>query len=109
MATHENNEVNLNQELPFIALKNVVLFPHVAMPLLVQRPKSIDSLDFAMAKDRLVVFVAQKNVYDDVKIKDLFRVGTVGKILDVQKLADGSFQVEVEGLNRVVVNEFTQM
>ncbi len=108
MASQEDFNINLNQDLPFIALKNVVLFPHVAMPLLVQRPKSIDSLDFAMSKDKLLVFVAQKNVYDDVKIKDLFRVGTVGKVLDVHKLADGSFQVEVEGITRVVIEQFTQ-
>lgn len=107
MVANEHN-VGLNQEFPFIALKNVVLFPHVAMPLQVQRPKSIDSLDFAMSKDKLVVFVAQKNTYDDVKVKDLFRVGTIGKVLDVQKMPNGYFQVEVEGLNRVVVEEFTQ-
>lgn len=109
MASNNNEiQVNYNQEFPFIALKNVVLFPHVAMPLQVQRSKSIDSLDFAMAKDRLVVFVAQKNTYDDVKVKDLFRVGTIGKILDVQKLPEGFFQVEVEGLARVTVEDFTQ-
>ena len=65
-----DNQV-IKDELPLIPLKNVVLFPRVAIPLLVQRPKSMGALDYALSQDRLVVFVAQKNIYDEVDEKDL--------------------------------------
>ena len=95
-------------ELPIIPLKNVVLFPRVAIPLLVQRPKSIGSLDFGLAKDRLAVFVAQKNIYDEVDTKDLFEIGTVGRIFEVHKLPDGSVKIDVEGVARVRIKNYTQ-
>lgn len=102
------NSIPVKDELPLIALKNVVLYSRVAMPLMVQRPKSIGSLNVAMAEDRLVVFVAQKNIYDDIKTKDLFQVGTVGRVFEVHKLPDGSSKIEVEGIGRVVIKEFLQ-
>src|SRR3989344_536717 len=96
-------------ELPIIPLKNVVLFPRVAITLLVQRPKSIGSLDFGLAKDRLAVFVAQKNIYDEVDTKDLFEIGTVGRIFEVHKLPDGSVKIDVEGVARVRIKNYTQV
>jgi len=91
------DNLNVKEELPLIPLKNVVLFPRVAIPLLVQRPKSIGSLDFALSQNRLVVFAAQKNIYDDVDQKDLFRIGTVGRIFEIHRLPDGTSKVDVEG------------
>lgn len=102
------DNLNVKEELPLIPLKNVVLFPRVAIPLLVQRPKSIGSLDFALSQNRLVVFVAQKNIYDDVDQKDLFRIGTVGRIFEIHRLPDGTSKVDVEGLFRVKIREFSQ-
>ena len=103
------DNITINDELPLIPLKNVVLFPRVAIPLLVQRPKSAGSLELAMSQDRLVVFVAQKNIYDDVDQKDLFRIGTVGRVFEVHKLPDGSSKINVEGVARVRIKEFTQI
>lgn len=103
------DNITIKDELPLIPLKNVALFPRVAIPLLVQRSKSAGSLDLAMSQDRLVVFVAQKNIYDDVDQKDLFRIGTVGRIFEVHKLPDGSSKVNVEGIARVRIKEFTQV
>ena len=108
MAEFQINNISVKDELPLIALKNVVLFPHVAIPLTVQRSKSVDALNFAMSHDRLIVFTAQKNIYDDVKTKDLFNVATVGRIFEVHQLPNGSYQVEVEGVSRVVVESFSQ-
>ena len=59
MATFESNNIIIKKELPLIALKNVVLFPRVAMPLFVQRSKSVSSLEDSITKDKLVDFVAQ--------------------------------------------------
>lgn len=104
-----SDNIIIKDELPLIPLKNVVLFPRVAIPLLVQRPKSAGSLDLAMSQDRLVVFVAQKNIYDDVDQKDLFRIGTVGRVFEVHKLPDGSSKVNVEGIAKVRIKEFSQV
>ena len=103
------NNIIVPEELPLIPLKNVVLFPRVAIPLLVQRSKSVGSMEYAVSQDRLAVFVAQKNIYDDVDNKDLFAIGTVGKIFDVHKLPDGSSKIDVEGIARVVIKDYSQI
>ncbi|MBI4160683.1 MAG: endopeptidase La [Candidatus Yanofskybacteria bacterium] len=108
MATFESNNIRINDELPLIPLKNVVLFPRVAMPLMIQRPKSMNALNQAMSQDRLVVFVAQKNIYDDIDPNDLFDIGTVGRIFQVHRLPDGSAKVEIEGVARVKIQSYTQ-
>src|SRR3989344_5927117 len=94
-------------ELPLVALKNTVLFPKVVVPLIVQRPKSVGALDNAMTKDRLVLFITQKNTEDNVDRNDMFTVGTVGRIVSVFKLPDGSSKIDVEGLVRARITEFT--
>lgn len=101
------NTVSIPTELPLIALKNTVLFPKVVVPLIVHRPKSTDALAAAMARDRLVLFVTQKNVDDHIEHKDLFTVGTIGRVVSVFKLPDGSQKIDVEGLARARIARFT--
>jgi len=109
MSVFRVDNFEIKDELPLIPLKNVVLFPRVAIPLIVQRPKSMGSLNFAASQDKLVVFVAQKNIYDDVDQKDLFKVGTVGRIFEIHRLPDGSAKINVEGISRVRIKNFTQV
>jgi ATP-dependent Lon protease len=109
MSVFKVDNFEIKDELALIPLKNVVLFPHVAIPLLVQRPKSVGSLNFAVSQDKLVVFVAQKNIYDDVDQKDLFRIGTVGRIFEIHRLPDGSAKINVEGIARVRIKDLTQV
>ena len=90
-----------------IALKNTVLFPKVVIPLIVQRPKSMTALEQAMTNERLVFFVTQKNIEDNVQTPDLFRVGTVGRIVSTFKLPDGSSKVDVEGLVKARISDFS--
>ncbi len=92
--------------LPLIALKNTVLFPKVVIPLIVQRAKSVLALEAALATDRLVLFVTQKNVEDDIGEHDLFSVGTVGRIISVVRLPDGSAKVDVEGIRRSRITHY---
>lgn len=101
-------EVEISSELPVVALKNVVLFPRIIIPLVVQRPKSIAALEYALAKNSIVVFVAQKNMRDSTAAQDLFRVGTVGRVMATNRLPDGSFKVDVEGLKRVQITDLVQ-
>ena len=90
-----------------IALKNTVLFPKVIIPLVVQRPKSMKALESAMSGNRLVFFVTQKNIEDNVGKEDLFRIGTIGRAVAVFKLPDGSSKIDVEGLVRARISDFT--
>jgi len=89
-----------------IALKNTVLFPKIVIPIIIQRPKSIGALEFAQAHNRLVLFVTQKNSEDDITRNDLFEVGTIGRIVSVFKLPDGSSKIDVEGLIRARITDF---
>ncbi len=108
MAQYKLNNILIPEELPLIALKNTVLFPKVVIPLIVQRPKSVSALEYAMAHERLVFFVTQKNIEDNVSLSDMFRVGTIGRVVSVFKLPDGSSKVDVEGLVRGKILDFTQ-
>ena len=89
-----------------IALKNTVLFPKIVIPIIIQRPKSIGALEFAQAHNRLVLFVTQKNSEDDITRNDLFEIGTIGRIVSVFKLPDGSSKIDVEGLVRARITNF---
>jgi ATP-dependent Lon protease len=109
MSVFNVDNLEIKDELSLIPLKNVVLFPRVAIPLLVQRPKSVNSLNFAASQDKLVVFVAQKNIYDDVDQKDLFKVGTVGRVFEIHRLPDGSAKINVEGIARVRIKDISQV
>lgn len=100
------NNILIPEELPLIALKNTVLFPKVVVPLIVQRPKSTAALEYAMTRERLVFFVTQKSIDDNVRVHDLFRVGTIGRVVSVFKLPDGSSKIDVEGLTRAEISEF---
>lgn len=105
MAQFKLNNILIPEELPLIALKNTVLFPKVVIPLVVQRPKSVSALENAMSRDRLVFFVTQKNIEDNINLNDLFRVGTIGRVVSVFKLPDGSSKVDVEGLVRARISD----
>jgi len=101
------NNILIPEELPLIALKNTVLFPKTVIPLIVQRPKSVGALEHALSADRLIFFAAQKSIEDDVARRDIFTTGTVGRIISVFKLPDGSSKVDVEGLVRGRIAEVT--
>ena len=107
MSDFKLGNIIIPEELPLVALKNTVLFPKVVIPLIVQRPKSIGALDHAMTRDHLVFFVTQKNIEDNVRRNDLFTVGTIGRIVSVFKMPDGSSKIDVEGLTRARIINFT--
>jgi len=108
LAQFKINNILIPEELPLIALKNTILFPKVVIPLIVQRPKSVGALESAMNRDRLVFFVTQKNIEDNVRMDDLFKIGTIGRIVSVFKLPDGSSKVDVEGLIRARISELSK-
>jgi ATP-dependent Lon protease len=91
-------------ELPMLPLRDVVVFPHMVIPLFVGRPKSIKALESAMAAERRIMLVAQKTAAkDEPAVDDMFDVGCVSTILQMLKLPDGTVKVLVEGQQRAQV------
>jgi ATP-dependent Lon protease len=87
--------------LPLLPLRDVVVFPHMVIPLFVGRPKSIKALELAMESGRQIMLVAQKAAgKDEPKADDMFEVGCVSSILQMLKLPDGTMKVLVEGVQR---------
>jgi len=92
-------------ELPLLPLRDVVVYPHMVLPLFVGREKSIEALEDAMANDKQVLLVAQRNAADDNPCADdIYQVGTVSNILQLLKLPDGTIKVLVEGGFRASVD-----
>jgi len=93
-------------DLPLLPLRDVVVFPHMVIPLFVGRPKSIKALDLAMAADRRIMLVAQKAAAkDDPVVGDMFGTGCISTILQMLKLPDGTVKVLVEGQQRAQVDK----
>ena len=95
-------------DLPLLPLRDVVVFPHMVIPLFVGRPKSIKALELAMEADRRIMLVAQKTAAkDEPAVDDMFAVGCVSTILQMLKLPDGTVKVLVEGQQRAAVEKIT--
>jgi ATP-dependent Lon protease len=102
----QSADLSSNSVYPLLPLRDVVVYPQIVQPLFVGRPKSIKALELAMASDKQVLLVAQKNASDDEPgVDDMFTVGTVATILQLIRLPDGTVKVLVEGLDRARINE----
>ena len=92
---------------PALSVRDIVVFPHVVVPLFVGRSRSIKALEEAMKTDKKIVLLTQKNLHlDDPTSADLYEVGVLGNILQMIKLPDGTVKILVEGLERVKITEF---
>jgi ATP-dependent Lon protease len=105
MATAENKSREITKEpmqvVPMLPLRDVVVYPHMVIPLFVGREKSIKALEAAMADNKQIMLVAQKSAdVDDPEPEDINRIGTLSTILQLLKLPDGTIKVLVEGGNR---------
>jgi ATP-dependent Lon protease len=95
--------------MPVLPLRDVVVYPHMVIPLFVGREKSIVALDLAMKADKRILLVAQKQAdVDEPKAEDLYRVGTVATILQLLKLPDGTVKVLVEGVDRASIEKLVE-
>jgi ATP-dependent Lon protease len=96
-----DDRFEIPDRLPAIALRDLVFFPYVVLPLLIGRPRSVASLEAARQEDGLVLLVAQRDsAVDDPTPEDLFEVGTVARVVQVATLPDGTARVVLEGLGR---------
>ncbi len=97
------------RELPVVPLINTVLFPHMLTPLFIGRERSVVAVEEAMAGDRMVLAVAQREVdLDDVGVSDLFTIGVEASIQRILKMPDGSISIVVQGRRRMAVAGFSQ-
>ena len=93
--------------IPVLPLRDVVVYPHMVIPLFVGREKSINALDTAMQEDKKILLIAQKNAeIDDPAVEDIHEIGTLSTILQLLKLPDGTVKVLVEGAERVRVTGY---
>jgi len=95
-----------NTELPLLPLRDVVVFPHMVIPLFVGRPKSIKALETAMEAGKSILLVAQKSAAkDEPEAEDLYSIGCISNILQMLKLPDGTVKVLVEGGQRARIDK----
>jgi ATP-dependent Lon protease len=109
MMTKKNPEYKGAVEtLPVLPLRDIVVFPHMIVPLFVGREKSIRALEEVMREDKRILLVAQKNAGDDdPSVDTIFEVGTLAQVLQLLKLPDGTVKVLVEGVERAKVQQFS--
>jgi ATP-dependent Lon protease len=112
MSDFKNNllaEQQDRQLIPVLPLRDVVVYPHMVIPLFVGREKSILALEAAMADNKKILLLAQKNAeVDDPRQADLYQIGTLSTILQMLKLPDGTIKVLVEGGDRVTVDSLLE-
>ncbi len=102
-------EVEPGDLLPVLPLRDIVVFPHMIVPLFVGREKSVRALENVMDNDKQILLVTQKKAGDDdPQPEDIFNVGTVGTVLQLLKLPDGTVKVLVEGTRRAAIVSFSE-
>src|SRR5271165_4132745 len=95
--------------LAVLPLRDIVVFPHMIVPLFVGREKSVRALEAVMKEDKQILLVAQRNAtQDDPSVDDIYRLGTVSTILQLLKLPDGTVKVLVEGGRRAKITAFKE-
>ena len=93
---------------PLLPLRDIVIFPHMIVPLFVGREKSVKALDTAMNRDKKIILLTQKDpAVDNPSADEMFSVGTMGSVVQLLRLPDGTVKALVEGLYRVKIKDFT--
>ena len=103
------DQLRIPKELPVLPLRDIVVYPFIIVPLSVSRERSIKAVDQALAENRMILLVSQKDSQvEEPNEKDLFNVGTVGVIMRMLKLPDGRIRVLVQGVCRARIDEFVR-
>src|SRR5438876_6356636 len=106
-----SNEIaSAPNQYPLLPLRDVVVFPHMVIPLFVGRPKSIKAMEIAMEAGKSILLVAQKSAAKDEPVaEDLYKIGCISNILQMLKLPDGTVKVLVEGSRRARIQSIDDM
>jgi ATP-dependent Lon protease len=106
---HDDSEIKEDRRIPLLPLKDVVIFPHMVIPLFVGRTSSIAAVDNALSSDRLVLTVCQRDpLIEDPNGHDLYKMGTVTQIIRMLKQSDGKVKILVQGMYRARVKDLEQ-
>ncbi len=101
--------VELSPSYPVLPLRDIVVFPHMIVPLFVGREKSVRALEDVMAEDKQILLSSQVDPgVDDPSTDGIYRAGVLANVLQLLKLPDGTVKVLVEGKTRVRITEFLQ-
>ncbi|MGE0160971.1 MAG: endopeptidase La [Gemmatimonadales bacterium] len=103
-----DDQVDIPERLPVVALRDLVFFPYVVLPILIGRRRSVAALEEARDTNSLVLLVAQKDPgVDDPGVNEIFRVGTVARLIQISQLPDGTSRVVLEGIGRARIRRLT--
>ena len=112
MLLKDKNKPKTTQQkrnLSLLPLRDVIVFPHMIVPLFIGRPKSIKAVEKAMLNNNQIILASQRNAkVDDPQPEDIFAIGTIAEILQVLKLPDGTIKVLAEGVGRCMIEEFIE-
>jgi ATP-dependent Lon protease len=109
MSTRRPAEFEIPSELPILPLRESVVFPYMVMPLFVTREKSVAAIEDALAGERLLLLVAQRNAeLENPSADDLYRVGTVAMVMRIMRLADGRVKALVQGVAKARIESFVE-
>ena len=98
---------SLPKQVPVLPTRGTVIYPYLVLPLFVGRPRSVAALEFAMKEDRRIALVTQRSIeVDDPDITDLYEVGTLGEVVQMLHLPDGTIRVMIEGSSRVRIDRY---
>ena len=101
--------VDSNAPLPVLPLRDIVVFPHMIVPLFVGRERSVKALEQVMKDDRQILLASQKDAgIDDPTTDDIFDIGVLANVLQLLKLPDGTVKVLVEGVARVKITDYIE-
>src|SRR6188768_3669806 len=107
--SNDSSQTAAKKQLPALPLRDIIVFPHMVSQLFVGREKSIAALDEAMSRDKEIFLAAQKSAKtNDPAPEDIYAVGTVGTIVQLLRLADGTVKVLVEGRQRARVRRYLE-
>jgi ATP-dependent Lon protease len=105
----EESQLKIPDVLPVLALRDIVVFPFMIVPLFVSRDRSIKAVDQSLSENRLILLVSQKEMeQEEPAAKDLYRMGTVAIIMRMLKLPDGRIRILSQGLSRAKVESFDE-
>ena len=101
---------DIPEVLPLLPTREIVIFPSMILPLFVSRDKSINAVEEALSRDRLIFLIAQKDIAEeDPSPEGMYRVGTIATIMRMQRLADGRLKTLVQGLSKGMISEYIQL
>ncbi|MFQ5840848.1 MAG: endopeptidase La [Thermodesulfobacteriota bacterium] len=106
----EKDQYDIPEILPMLPVREIIIFPYMILPLFVSREKSINAIEEALSRDRLIFLVAQRDMTEeDPTPERIYHVGTVAIVMRMLKLADGRLKILVQGLSKGMISEYIQL